>query len=269
MPESVPIAAFIFGAILILVALFGGNISLFGANITGTTGKKERIVAGALGLLLILIGLTNPFEGQNILSLLGQGQQPTITATVSAYNSSGISNSSTNPTQPTNTPTIAPAPTTVVPTPLLPTPSPEPPLLPTPNNSSSSPETVTISWGIEGPWICMITPQDNLAKQGICRDKIFYTSRDGSYEWPSVSSTTDANNDATGKIVFTGKKASLTDAFAQGLCGTDGKEISFTGGLAGVTNGVLCSAGNTAFIEFTITDQFGDPHVITLLYNNL
>jgi hypothetical protein len=54
MPQSLDLAAFVFGAVLILLALVAGSFKLFGAEVQGTTGRLGRIVAFALGLILIV-----------------------------------------------------------------------------------------------------------------------------------------------------------------------------------------------------------------------
>jgi beta-lactamase class A len=62
MPNSVPIAAFVFGAILIMIAMFGGGFTLFGASVPRTVNKAWRSFALVLGSTLIIVGLLNPFE---------------------------------------------------------------------------------------------------------------------------------------------------------------------------------------------------------------
>jgi hypothetical protein len=57
MPESLTIAAFVFGAVLMLLSLVGGGFKLFGAEVSGTVGTLGRTVAFALGGVLITVGL--------------------------------------------------------------------------------------------------------------------------------------------------------------------------------------------------------------------
>jgi len=58
MPESLTIAAFVFGAVLILLSLVGGEFKLYGAEVSGKASKFGRVVAFALGVGLIIMGLT-------------------------------------------------------------------------------------------------------------------------------------------------------------------------------------------------------------------
>src|SRR6185503_9480034 len=62
MPPSVLLGTFILGAILLLVALLGGAFELFNAKVLGPVGKIERVIAGIVGTVLIIIALANPFE---------------------------------------------------------------------------------------------------------------------------------------------------------------------------------------------------------------
>jgi hypothetical protein len=60
-PNNIQIAAFVLGAILVLLAIVGGNLEIFGAKI----GKEDistrmRVVSGFLGILFVLVGLLNP-----------------------------------------------------------------------------------------------------------------------------------------------------------------------------------------------------------------
>jgi len=57
MPQSITIAAFVLGAVLLLIALLGGNFKIFGAEVSGSPGQGPRMLAGGLGVLFIAIGL--------------------------------------------------------------------------------------------------------------------------------------------------------------------------------------------------------------------
>ncbi len=57
MDSPLVIAVFGFGAILLLIAVLNGSFKIYGAEISGNAGRAGRIVAGVLGLLLILFGL--------------------------------------------------------------------------------------------------------------------------------------------------------------------------------------------------------------------
>jgi len=58
MPESLTIAAFVFGAVLILLSLVGGEFKLYGAEVSGKASKFGRVVAFGLGVGLIIMGLS-------------------------------------------------------------------------------------------------------------------------------------------------------------------------------------------------------------------
>jgi GUN4-like len=58
MPENITIGAFVLGAILILIAILGGNFKLFGAEIASTVSSGWlRFVAFILGTALIIVAL--------------------------------------------------------------------------------------------------------------------------------------------------------------------------------------------------------------------
>lgn len=61
-PQNITIAVFVFGAVLILIALLSGGFKIFGVEVSGTTGKLGRIVAGAAGTLFLIVGLHGSFE---------------------------------------------------------------------------------------------------------------------------------------------------------------------------------------------------------------
>jgi hypothetical protein len=56
-PQNITIAAFILGAVLLLIALIGGRFKIFGAEVSGTVGRAGRLAAGVAGTVLIIIGL--------------------------------------------------------------------------------------------------------------------------------------------------------------------------------------------------------------------
>ncbi|ASC72312.1 hypothetical protein XM38_032690 [Halomicronema hongdechloris C2206] len=60
MPDSIQIGILVLGAVLLLIAILGGNFKLFGAEVTATVSNRFlRFTAFALGtaLLIIAIGL--------------------------------------------------------------------------------------------------------------------------------------------------------------------------------------------------------------------
>jgi len=62
MPEGIPVAAFVFGAVLVLIALLGGKFKIFGAEVSGTAGSAARIFALLAGVTLITLGLFGTFK---------------------------------------------------------------------------------------------------------------------------------------------------------------------------------------------------------------
>lgn len=53
MPGNLSIALFVVGAILLLIALLGGQFKLFGAEVSGTVGRASRWMSGLAALILI------------------------------------------------------------------------------------------------------------------------------------------------------------------------------------------------------------------------
>ena len=137
MPPTVAVAAFIFGAILVLIALLGGGFKLFGAEVPGTVGKSERTIAGVLGAVLMIVALVNSFARSGPASppaaslplattspMIAAGSQPTVSQAVTPAPS---------PATEPPTPTLTPAPPTPTPTPSpSPTQTPAPTLTPSP-----------------------------------------------------------------------------------------------------------------------------------------
>lgn len=81
MPQSITIAAFVFGAVLLLIALLGGSFKIFGAEVSGSAGKAGRTVAGLAGLVLVCIGLFGSFgNSENHPSDPQQASPPTSDA---------------------------------------------------------------------------------------------------------------------------------------------------------------------------------------------
>lgn len=62
MPQSITIASFVLGAVLMLIALLGGGFKIFGTEVSSTAGTVQRIVAGGLGVPLIVVGLLGSFD---------------------------------------------------------------------------------------------------------------------------------------------------------------------------------------------------------------
>lgn len=62
MPQSITIAAFVFGAVLLLIAIVGGGFKIFGAEVSGSAGKGGRLGAGLAGVILLCVGLFGSFD---------------------------------------------------------------------------------------------------------------------------------------------------------------------------------------------------------------
>jgi hypothetical protein len=57
MPQNMTIAAFVFGAVLILVGLMGGRFKVFDVEVSGTAGTFPRIIAFVLGAVLTVVAM--------------------------------------------------------------------------------------------------------------------------------------------------------------------------------------------------------------------
>jgi hypothetical protein len=56
MPANIAIGAFVFGAILLLLALSSGGFKIFGAEMSAAEGRATRVVAGLCGISLLIFG---------------------------------------------------------------------------------------------------------------------------------------------------------------------------------------------------------------------
>ncbi|WP_097459209.1 hypothetical protein [Mangrovitalea sediminis] len=103
MPQNLPLALVIVGAILLLIALLGGQFKLFGAEVPGKVGQASRWMSGFAGVILIVMGI-----------YLGSGALPPFPSTQTpSTQSSEQQPSSAQPAEPDTTPqppkTIPPA----------------------------------------------------------------------------------------------------------------------------------------------------------------
>jgi hypothetical protein len=97
MPENLKIGAFVFGAVLVLIALLGGNFKLFGAEVAATTSNRFlRLVAFALGATFLVVAIHSPTSEISVVPT-PSSPQPT---------QSSSSSPSLQATQPSPTPTI-------------------------------------------------------------------------------------------------------------------------------------------------------------------
>ena len=62
MPQNITIAAFVLGAVLLLISLLGGSFKIFAAEISGKVGKFGRIISFVLSIIFISIGLIGSFD---------------------------------------------------------------------------------------------------------------------------------------------------------------------------------------------------------------
>ncbi len=60
MPQSLTIAAFVFGAALILIGLTGGNFELFSVKVQGKANAPMRLLSILLGIVFVILGLAGP-----------------------------------------------------------------------------------------------------------------------------------------------------------------------------------------------------------------
>jgi hypothetical protein len=56
MPQNIALAAFIFGGVLLLLAVSSGSFKVFGAEMSGAVGRGPRIASGVIGVLLLCFG---------------------------------------------------------------------------------------------------------------------------------------------------------------------------------------------------------------------
>jgi len=78
MPEDLKIGAFVFGAILVLIALLGGNFKLFGAEVAATISNRFlRFVAFALGTTFLVVAMHSPNSGTISVVPITPSPEPT------------------------------------------------------------------------------------------------------------------------------------------------------------------------------------------------
>jgi hypothetical protein len=73
MPENLPLALVIVGAILLLIALLGGQFKLFGAEVPGTVGRASRWMSGLAGVILLAAGV---YVGSGVMKPLPSTEPP-------------------------------------------------------------------------------------------------------------------------------------------------------------------------------------------------
>lgn len=78
MPENLKIGAFVFGAILVLIALVGGNFKLFGAEVAATISSRFlRFIAFVLGTTFLVVAMHSPNSGNVSVIPTAPSLQPT------------------------------------------------------------------------------------------------------------------------------------------------------------------------------------------------
>lgn len=85
MPQNITIAAFVFGSVLLLIALLGGKFKIFGAEVDGVIGSNTRIFAGILGVIFLGIGLYGEFVPKDNVKLTGDDEKETKTPITITY----------------------------------------------------------------------------------------------------------------------------------------------------------------------------------------
>jgi len=135
MPNSIQIGILVLAAVLILIAILGGNFKLFGAEVTATVSNRFlRFAAFALGTALLVIAIGLPAQ-----------QDPTP----------GLS------------PIASPMPTTTSPTPTAtPTPTESPdggPSIPPPETPDSIPDTCQVT--IRNPLVSLMSEPDPFSQE--------------------------------------------------------------------------------------------------------
>lgn len=102
MPENLKIGAFVFGAVLVLIAILGGNFKLFGAEVASSVSSPLlRFVAFALGAIFFIVAM-HPLDEEMPVDSSSPSQKP-------AQPSSGLTTQPTS-TQPTISAPSAPLP---------------------------------------------------------------------------------------------------------------------------------------------------------------
>jgi len=62
MPQNITTAAFVLGAVLLLISLLGGGFKIFGAEVRSSVSGWGRVTSFILGVFFLIVGLFNPFE---------------------------------------------------------------------------------------------------------------------------------------------------------------------------------------------------------------
>ena len=97
MPENIAIAAFVLGAVMLLISIVGGQFKLFGAEVTAKVGPSGRILAGIAGAILIGFGIHDSLD------------KPVATPTQESANPSSRPQAAPEPVAKVDPPEVLPA----------------------------------------------------------------------------------------------------------------------------------------------------------------
>jgi hypothetical protein len=152
-PTSVALGAFVLGAVLLLVAVLGGNFSIFGTNIPAKIGPVARSFSGVLALAFISFGM--------LTGDVANGR-PDPTPIPTRIVSSPLPSALATTTAPSALPTLV-VPPTVQPAPPRPTATPQPAPNPPSEGCPSRPDSIRIPAGFNvtrGPYTIGATTFD-------------------------------------------------------------------------------------------------------------
>ncbi len=65
MPSTLTLAVFVFGAVLLLIAIHGGPFKIFAAQITGKVSHVGRLAAGVVGVVMIVLAIRMGYQNPN------------------------------------------------------------------------------------------------------------------------------------------------------------------------------------------------------------
>jgi len=96
MPTSLSIGAFVLGAVLLLISVVSGGFKIFGAEVSGSSGRLGRLVAFVAGVVLIITGFlhearekSSPAESRTDVAATPQaptiGTEPVATPQASTH----------------------------------------------------------------------------------------------------------------------------------------------------------------------------------------
>ncbi|MBK6796223.1 MAG: hypothetical protein IPG76_05370 [Acidobacteria bacterium] len=80
MPQTMTIASFILGAVLLLIAILSGGFKIFGAEVSGKTGTAGRMISGILGIIFIILGFSQAEEQRGVKNDPGPAPTKSLSA---------------------------------------------------------------------------------------------------------------------------------------------------------------------------------------------